>query len=161
VIAFQQFTIIIRYTYLFAVKLADMRSYEELLEKALMELPQKKEARGERFEVPRVRVQREGSRTLIKNFSQIAKALNRSEDHLFKYIVKSMGTAGFLEAGRLVLQGKFTENEVQKEIDDYVRRYVICRECGAPDTELIREERVLMIRCLACGAKYPARGLNV
>ncbi len=138
-----------------------MRSYEELLERALAELPKKKVVRSERFEIPRVRVQREGSRTIIKNFSQIAKTLNRSEEHLSKYLVKSLGTAGFLEAGRLVLQGKFTEDDVQKEIDDYVRRFVICRECGAPDTEFIREERVLMIRCLACGAKYPARGLNV
>jgi len=138
-----------------------MKSYEELLERALAELPKRKVVRSKRFETPRVRVQREGNRTIIKNFSHIAKVLNRSEDHLFKYLVKSMGTAGFLEAGRLVLQGKFTEDEVQREIDDYVKRYVICRECGAPDTEFIREERVLMIRCLACGAKYPARGLNV
>ncbi len=138
-----------------------MRSYEELLERALAELPKKKVVKRERFEIPRVMVQREGSRTIIKNFSQVAKTLNRSEEHLSKYLVKSLGTAGFLEAGRLVLQGKFTENEIQREIDDYTRRFVICRECGAPDTEFIREERVLMIRCLACGAKYPARGLNV
>ncbi len=138
-----------------------MRSYEELLERALAELPKKKVVRSERFEIPRVRVQREGSRTIIKNFAQVAKTLNRSEEHLSKYLVKSLGTAGFLEAGRLVLQGKFTEDDIQKEIDDYVRRFVICRECRAPDTEFIREERVLMIRCLACGAKYPARGLNV
>ncbi len=138
-----------------------MRSYEELLERALAELPKKKVVRHERFEIPRVRVQREGSRTVVKNFGQVAKAINRNEEHLSKYLVKSLGTAGFLESGRLVLQGKFTEEEVQKEIDDYVRRYVICRECGAPDTEFVREERVLMIRCLACGAKYPARGLNV
>ncbi len=138
-----------------------MKSYEELLERAFNELPKKKIVRSERFEIPRVRTQREGNKTIIKNFSQIAKALNRSEDHLFKYMVRAMGTAGFLEAGRLVLQGKFTEEEIQREIDDYVRRYVICRECNAPDTEFIREERILMIRCLACGAKYPARGLNV
>ncbi len=138
-----------------------MRSYEELLERALAELPKKKVVKRERFEIPRVMVQREGSRTIIKNFSQVAKTLNRSEEHLSKYLVKSLGTAGFLEAGRLVLQGKFTENEIQREIDDYTRRFVICRECGAPDTEFVREERVLMIRCLACGAKYPARGLNV
>jgi len=138
-----------------------MKSYEELLERALAELPKKKTTRADRFEIPRVNVQREGNKTVIKNFSQIAKALNRSEDHLFKYLVKSMGTAGFLEAGRLVLQGKFSEAEVQREIDDYVKKYVLCRECGAPDTTFIREERVLMIRCLACGAKYPAKGLTV
>jgi translation initiation factor 2 subunit 2 len=138
-----------------------MKSYEELLDRAFEELPKRKIVKKERFEIPKVRVQREGNRTIVKNFSQVAKVLNREEDQLFKYLVKSLGTAGFLESGRLILQGKFNENEVQREIDDYVRKYVICKECGAPDTVFVKEERVLMIRCQACGAKYPARGLSV
>ncbi len=133
-----------------------MRSYEELLEKALSELPEEI-VRRERFEVPKASVQREGSRTIVKNFSQIAKAVNRSEEHLYKYLVKSLGTAGFLEAGRLTLQGKFTEDEIQKEINSYVKDYVLCKECGAPDTVLVREERILFLKCTACGAKHPVR----
>lgn len=135
-----------------------MRSYEELLEKAIKELP-KEVKKSERFEIPKAAVQREGNKTIIKNFSQIAKTINRSEEHLYKYIVKSMGTAGLLESGRVILQGKFSREEVQKEIDNYVKTYVLCKECNAPDTEFIREERVLMVRCLACGAKHPVKGI--
>jgi translation initiation factor 2 subunit 2 len=133
-----------------------LRSYDELLEKAFSELPSEVVSRG-RFEHPKVSSQREGSRTIIKNFSSIAKNLNRKEEHLFKYIIKSLGTAGFLEAGRVILQGKFTEEEIQKEVDNYVRDYVLCKECGAPDTEFKKEERILFIRCLACGAKHSVR----
>jgi translation initiation factor 2 subunit 2 len=133
-----------------------LRSYEELLEKALKELPSEV-VRRERFEFPQVSVQREGSRTIIKNFGSVAKNLNRKEGHLFKYILKSLGTAGFLESGRVILQGKFSEEEVQREVDTYIREYVLCKECRAPDTEFIKEERVLFVRCLACGAKHPVR----
>jgi len=135
-----------------------MRSYEELLEKAIKELPTEI-VRRDRFEIPKVSVQREGSRTIIKNFSNVAKAINRSEEHLYRYIVKSLGTAGFIEAGRVILQGKFTEDEVQKEVNDYVKTYVLCKECQAPDTEFVREERVLFVKCLACGAKHPVRSI--
>lgn len=135
-----------------------MRSYEELLAKAIEELP-KEIKKSERFEIPKVIVQREGSKTIIKNFSQLAKAINRSEEHLYKYIVKSMGTAGLLESGRVILQGKFNREEVQREIDNYVKTYVLCKECNSPDTEFVREERVLMVRCLACGAKHPVKGV--
>jgi len=135
-----------------------MRSYEELLAKAIEELP-KEIKKSERFEIPKVIVQREGSKTIIKNFSQLAKAINRSEEHLYKYIVKSMGTAGLLESGRVILQGKFNREEVQREIDNYVKTYVLCKECSSPDTEFVREERVLMVRCLACGAKHPVKGV--
>ena len=136
-----------------------MKSYEELLERAFEELSKKEVVRKERFEIPRVSVIREGARTTLKNFSQIAKALNRSEEHLYKYLVKSLGTAGFIDNGRLVLQGKFTEDEIQREINDYVKLYLLCKECNSPDTEFIREERVLMVRCLACGAKHPVRSI--
>ncbi|RLI82873.1 translation initiation factor IF-2 subunit beta [Archaeoglobales archaeon] len=135
-----------------------MRSYEELLEKAYAEMPEEV-TRRERFEIPRVKVQREGNRTIIKNLGQIAKTLNRSEDHLYKYMVKSLGTAGILESGRVILQGKFTEDEVQKELDGYVKEYVLCRECQSPDTEFKKEERVLFVKCLACGAKHPVRNI--
>jgi translation initiation factor 2 subunit 2 len=136
-----------------------MKGYEELLERAFEELSKKEIVKRERFEIPEASVMREGARTTIKNFSQIAKALNRNEEHLYKYLVKSLGTAGFIDNGRLILQGKFTKDEVQKEINDYVRIYVLCKECGAPDTEFIKEERVLMVRCLACGAKHPVRNI--
>ncbi len=136
-----------------------MRSYEELLERAFEKLADKEVSRRGRFEIPRVSIQREGARTILKNFSQIAKTLNRSEEHLHKFLVKSLGTAGFIDNGRLVLQGKFTESELQKEIDDYVKLYVLCKECNSPDTEFVKEERVLMLRCLACGAKHPVRNI--
>ncbi len=135
-----------------------MRSYEELLERAYKLMPEKVIKR-ERFEIPKASVQKEGSRTIIKNFSSIAKTINRSEEHLYKYLVRALGTAGVVESGRLILQGKFTEKEVQREIEDYVKMFVLCKECGSPDTEFVREERILFIKCLACGAKHSVKSI--
>jgi translation initiation factor 2 subunit 2 len=136
-----------------------MEEYGKLLERALEVLSQRRIVRKERFEIPRVSVAKEGVRTILRNFSQIAKTLNRSEEHLYKYLVKSLGTAGMIDNGRLILQGKFTEEELQKEINEYVKAYVICRECNAPDTELIKEDRVQFMRCMACGAKQPVKNV--
>lgn len=135
-----------------------MDDYEKLLNRAMEKLSQRQILRKERFEIPKVSVTREGVRTILRNLTQIAKILNRSEDHIYKYLVKSLGTAGFVDNGRLILQGKFTEEEIQKEINEYVKIYVLCKECNAPDTELMKEERVLFLRCLACGAKQPVKG---
>lgn len=116
-------------------------------------------SRKERFEIPKAIVTKEGVRTIVRNLTQIAKILNRNEEHIYKYLVKSLGTAGIIDNGRLILQGKFTEEEIQKEINEYVKIYVLCKECNAPDTELIKEERVLFMRCLACGAKQPVKNV--
>nr|1K81_A Chain A, PROBABLE TRANSLATION INITIATION FACTOR 2 BETA SUBUNIT [Methanocaldococcus jannaschii] len=34
---------------------------------------------------------------------------------------------------------------------------VICRECGKPDTKIIKEGRVHLLKCMACGAIRPIR----
>uniref|UniRef100_A0A7J2TK00 Translation initiation factor 2 subunit beta n=1 Tax=Archaeoglobus fulgidus TaxID=2234 RepID=A0A7J2TK00_ARCFL len=136
-----------------------MEEYRILLERALEMLSQKRVVREERFEIPKVSVVKEGMRTILRNFSQIAKTLNRSEEHIYKYLVKSLGTAGTIDNGRLILQGKFTEDELQKEINEYVKAYVICKECNAPDTEIIKEGRVQFMRCMACGAKQPVKNV--
>ncbi|MDI9610382.1 MAG: translation initiation factor IF-2 subunit beta [Archaeoglobaceae archaeon] len=135
-----------------------MEEYLKLLDRAMEKLSQKPILRKDRFEIPKVSVTREGVRTILRNLTQIAKTLNRSEDQIYKYLVKSLGTAGFIDNGRLIFQGKFTEEEIQKEINEYVKIYVLCKECNAPDTELIKEERVTFLRCLACGAKQPVKG---
>jgi translation initiation factor 2 subunit 2 len=134
-----------------------MEKYKELLELAMEKLSQRPVLRKERFEIPRVNVAREGPKTILRNLTQVAKILNRNEDHIYKYLVKSLGTAGIIDNGRLILQGKFSEEEIQKEINEYVKLYVLCKECNAPDTELIKEERVTFLRCLACGAKQPVK----
>ncbi len=136
-----------------------MEDYEKLLDRALDLLSEKKIVRKERFEIPKVSVAREGVRTILRNLTQIAKTLNRTEDHIYKYIVKSLGTAGIVDNGRLILQGKFTEEEIQKEINEYVKVYVLCKECNAPDTELVKEGRVQFLRCMACGAKQPVKNV--
>ncbi|MEM3139681.1 MAG: translation initiation factor IF-2 subunit beta [Archaeoglobaceae archaeon] len=135
-----------------------MEEYLKLLDRAMEKLSQKPILRKDRFEIPKVSVTREGVRTILRNLTPIAKTLNRSEDQIYKYLVKSLGTAGFIDNGRLIFQGKFTEEEIQKEINEYVKIYVLCKECNAPDTELIKEERVTFLRCLACGAKQPVKG---
>ena len=42
-------------------------------------------------------------------------------------------------------------------IKSYVEDYVICSECGKPDTRLVKDDRVMILRCDACGSHRPVR----
>jgi translation initiation factor 2 subunit 2 len=68
-----------------------------------------------------------------------------------------MGTAGKIEGHRGVFQGKFAEQAIARQIDSYFEEYVVCSECRLPDTHLIKSDRVLMLKCDACGAHRPVR----
>jgi translation initiation factor 2 subunit 2 len=111
----------------------------------------------ERFVMPTPKVYYEGKTTVLENFGTIADAFDRDPEHLFKYLLQEMGTAGKIEGHRGVFQGKFPEQAVVRQIDSYFEEYVACSECRLPDTHLIKSDRVLMLQCDACGAHRPVR----
>lgn len=131
-----------------------MKEYLAALDRALSKL-QNVKGSGERFVVQEPKILSEGKTTVFENYIAIVEKLNRDPDHLFKFLLKEMGTAGKLDGSRAIFQGKFNTGAISGLIDTYIREYVTCSECGRPDTHLIREERVLILRCDACGAHRP------
>ncbi|MDY7081071.1 MAG: translation initiation factor IF-2 subunit beta, partial [Halobacteria archaeon] len=110
--------------------------YDSQLDRAIENMPEI-EGEGTRFEVPEPEVRIEGSSTILSNFQEIVDTLNRDEDHLMKYLLREIGTAGHIdESGRARLKGDFSESEFDQVLDAYVGEYVLCSECGRPDTHL-------------------------
>ena len=131
-----------------------MNDYLKDLDRALSKLPEIKGS-GERFVVPEPRLLTEGKTTVLENFAAIADKLNRDPEHVFKFLLKELGTAGKLEGPRAIFHGRFTSSVVSELIDAYIKDYVTCSECGRPDTHLIKVDRILTLRCDACGAHRP------
>lgn len=134
--------------------------YESYLERALDKLPKVEES-DERFSVPKPHVFSEGKTTVLDNFLTIAHTLNRDPEHLIKYLLGELGTAGKIDGSRAVFQGSFSRDLLESHINAYVEEYVLCSECGKPDTHLVREDRTLMIKCDACGAHRSVRKRKV
>lgn len=133
------------------------KEYEEMLDEALEEIPET--TPGEkRFEVPEADIDVSGNQTTLKNLKSVADTLGRNPDHLMKYLLNELGTAGNREESRGVFQGKFNKKEVQERIERYTEEYVRCNECGRPDTHMVKEGRVMMLKCDACGARSSIKG---
>jgi translation initiation factor 2 subunit 2 len=128
-------------------------SYEELLKRGLSKVPKKSEE-TDRFSVPKAKTQPDGARTIITNFLELADGLRRDPQHLLKYILKELATKGDLEKGRLTVIGRFTDDHINRKIDGYVKAFVICPECGKPDTKIVKEDRYHFLKCEACGARH-------
>jgi translation initiation factor 2 subunit 2 len=126
--------------------------YEEALERAFKEI--KPISAVERFEVPEAKGFIEGNKTIITNFSQVCDYIKRPMEHLAKYLAKSLGTSFVVEGNRLILNRKFKMDKVNEKIQEYVKEYVICKQCKKPDTELIKQERFMFLHCMACGSRY-------
>jgi translation initiation factor 2 subunit 2 len=131
-------------------------SYEELLKQAYEHITEIGDA-TKRFTVPEGRVFIEGKTTVLENFAEIADILNRDPDHLMKYLLGELGTAGKIDSGRAIFNGKFEKTYVNTILKNYVAEYVMCSECGSPDTHLKKDGRVAVLRCDACGGHRPVK----
>jgi translation initiation factor 2 subunit 2 len=130
--------------------------YEVLLKKAYAGVTVQSES-TERFTVPEAKSYIEGKTTVLENFAEIADIVRRDQDHLMKYLLGELGTAGKIDGTRAIFNGKFEPALINGLIKSYVDDYVICSECGKPDTRLVKDDRVLLLRCDACGGHRPVR----
>jgi translation initiation factor 2 subunit 2 len=133
-----------------------MMDYEKLLKKAKENLP-KTLIQRERFEIPKVKGHVEGVKTIITNFVQICSILHRDVNQLLKYLQRELATPAIIDGPRLVLGRKISSSLINDKIEKYAKEFVLCGECGKPDTKLIKEGRILEKKCMACGAKHPVR----
>ena len=131
-------------------------TYEKLLDQAYEKVKQV-DSSSSRFEIPKVEGHFEGKKTILTNFSSIASHIRRKPEHFQKFILKELAASGQKEGDRLVLNLKVPSSKINQKIEQYVKEFVLCKECGKPDTELIKQDRLTFIHCLACGAKHSVR----
>ena len=126
--------------------------YEKLLESAYSKI-KPLESKSERFEIPKAEGYIEGNKTIISNFLQISAYIRRKPEQFAKFLLKELATSGSIKGDRLVLQTKIPSPRINEKVTLYVKEHVTCRECGKPDTEIIKEGNFSFLHCLACGAK--------
>jgi len=127
--------------------------YEQLLNKAYEKVKQV-ESSGERFEIPKIKGHFEGKKTILTNFFQITLYLRRKPEHFQKFLLKELATSGHKEGDKLIFNNKIPSSKINEKIEQYVKEFVLCKECGKPDTEIIKQGRLNFLKCLACGAKH-------
>lgn len=133
------------------------KEYENLLDEAYEKVKQI-DTNTERFEIPKIEGHFQGKKTILTNFFHISSHLRRDPEHFQKFLLKELAAAGQKEGDRLVINKKVPSARINPKIEQYTHEFVLCKECGKPDTELQKEDRLTFIHCLACGAKHSVRG---
>lgn len=132
------------------------KEYEKLLDLAYAQFPANV-LEKKRFEIPRVDSAVQGKKTVIHNFSQIAKDIGRDIKHLYKFFTKETATSLLLTEPRLTLNGRFSQQALQGIVNKYVKEFVLCPMCDRPDTKMVEQQGVKVLKCDACGAMNPLR----
>jgi translation initiation factor 2 subunit 2 len=131
--------------------------YEILLHKALSDLPHLSEENID-FKIPEVDSIIQGSRTIIKNFNQIADVARRPKEEIETFLTKELAAHINEEDNRIVISAKVSPEVLKSKIAKYFDSYVICKECHKPDTHTESISRgFITLVCEACGARYTVK----
>ncbi|MFH1835895.1 MAG: translation initiation factor IF-2 subunit beta [Methanobacteriota archaeon] len=133
--------------------------YNALLDRLWENLPEKLKS-SERFEMPQADVWVEGNVTYIRNFNDIASKLDREPKYILQFLSKELAAPGLLEANRAVISRRLRKNIIDDKILAYAKEYVICHQCGRPDTKITSLEDHKIVKCTACGGWWPLRRIK-
>ena len=128
--------------------------YASLYQRASANLP-KTTGTGERFQLPAPDVMHEGKTTVLRNFGAISEVIRRDKQHLLAFLLRELGTGGTLDGDRVLFKGRILAPSINERLNDYVTTFVICQECGRPDSHFVKEGRTSLVVCEACGASRP------
>jgi len=128
--------------------------YKKLLKKGRENLPESV-LKTERFVIPKVRGHLQGNKTVISNLYQINDTLGRDFDQFLKFLLKELATPAEPKKPLVMFGRKLSASKINEKVQAYADKYVICKDCGKPDTELKKQNRITQLRCKACGSRYP------
>ena len=112
-----------------------------------------------RYKMPAVYGKIEGSgngiKTAIPNISEVGLSLHRAPGEVNKFFGCELGaqTTYSEDTDRAIVNGAHTDDTLQNLIHRYVELFVLCPQCGLPETDYKIKNDCIYHRCAACGAK--------
>jgi translation initiation factor 5 len=85
--------------------------------------------------------------------SDIAKAMERPPEYPTKFLGFELGLLTKCEAehNKYVVNGKHDAEALAVCLDKFIEKYVLCKQCRNPETELSVKGEIINAKCRACG----------
>jgi translation initiation factor 5 len=97
-----------------------------------------------------------GIKTVIPNMSDVARALSRPPTYPTKFFGCELGAQTTFDEknDRYIVNGAHDANKLRELLDGFIDKFVLCRSCKNPETDLIITKNEMIIRdCKACGER--------
>lgn len=93
--------------------------------------------------------------TIITNLNDVSKYINHPPTILLKFLSSYNGSMANEE--KMSITGRYTSDELQKTIQIYINRFVICSKCNIPETipqinKQSKKNIILELKCSSCGS---------
>jgi len=110
-----------------------------------------------RYKMPRIQAVVEGRgngiRTVIVNMNDIARSLKRPPDYPTKWFGCELGAMSKYDpkTGRATVNGNHSQQQLAQLLEGFIQKYVLCPQCGLPETDMYVKKDAIKQDCKACG----------
>jgi translation initiation factor 5 len=112
-----------------------------------------------RYKMERLQTKIEGKgngiKTVVVNLSSVAQSLARPGSYLIKYFGFELGAQTNLDPAddRWIINGAHEANKLQELLDGFISKFVLCKKCKNPETDVHIKDGRIMLDCKACGQR--------
>lgn len=134
-------------------------TYKEMLDAAYEKIPKIMQI-ASRYHIPEIESLIQGNKTVLKKFAQLCKALRREQEHVLKFFNRELASKSEIKGSEAIFVGKFRNEFLNQKLQAYVKEFLLCDQCGKPDTKLKKKDNITYKTCEACGQKNVVRTLK-
>ncbi|KAL2124337.1 hypothetical protein VTJ04DRAFT_702 [Mycothermus thermophilus] len=96
-----------------------------------------------------------GIKTVVVNLSSVAQSLARPGNYLIKYFGFELGAQTNLDPpdDRWIINGAHEASKLQELLDGFITKFVLCKKCKNPETDVKITNGDILLDCKACGQR--------
>ncbi|KAL4818759.1 domain found in IF2B/IF5-domain-containing protein [Aspergillus spinulosporus] len=96
-----------------------------------------------------------GIKTVIVNLNSVAGSLSRPPAYVIKYFGFELGAQANAKPtdDRWIINGAHDSKKLQDYLDGFISKFVLCKKCKNPETDVIIKDEKIILDCKACGQR--------
>ncbi|MCJ1267038.1 hypothetical protein MMC22_006923 [Lobaria immixta] len=96
-----------------------------------------------------------GIKTVIVNLSSVAQSLSRPASYVIKYFGFELGAQTNTNPAddRWIINGAHEASKLQDYLDGFISKFVLCKKCKNPETDVVIKDGHIVLDCKACGQR--------
>ncbi|EEQ31613.1 eukaryotic translation initiation factor 5 [Microsporum canis] len=112
-----------------------------------------------RYKMERLQAKIEGKgngiKTVVVNLNSVAQSLSRPPSYLIKYFGFELGAQANSKPtdDRWIINGAHDAPKLQDYLDGFIAKFVLCKKCKNPETDVVIKDQAIILDCKACGER--------
>ncbi|KAI9886455.1 MAG: hypothetical protein M1823_001773 [Watsoniomyces obsoletus] len=96
-----------------------------------------------------------GIKTVVVNLSSVSQSLSRPPSYVIKYFGFELGAQTNTNPtdDRWIINGAHEASKLQDYLDGFISKFVLCKKCKNPETDVVIKDGRIVLDCKACGQR--------